>query len=779
MKGSGCVKYNRRQLISFVLVIVLVFSISLTSCGESKQDLPMTEAAETMIDGDVKAYESYAFDVMKTLAYEFSDDANGYRTSGSDAEKEAAEWIATEFETLGLTDVEKVPVTVDKWQFNDASLKMSYLDKNSNTKEIELTNANCEIGCYAASGTVQSEKDIDWSDLQIVDVGDGTKWSYEEARNGNTDPNFFKDKIALIGVSQNDDYWIGAYYSEAYYQGAAGLITYQRDIEEGEYGGGMYNKGESKSDWDTVVVQDMESFNYDIPCIAISPSDATKIKKALKQNASNKNAEPPRVELYVDSEIEHNQTAYNVIGKIKGSGNTGQRILYAGHYDKYFRGFQDDSSAVGVVFGIAKAMVDSGYEPINDIVFVAHCAEEWGQDGAEFVWAAGSWKMMTEGKPEWSGSTLAIMNYEECAGKLETAELSGSFELLPMLEGFVEADLLASYKGDVNPEITDISGRYGSAECDEVSYESNGVPVISPPQGSPMPFVYGPESVEHTQYDDENTYDAASVEYKIIQDAAMGMYIDNTPALVMDFEERVNVVLEQMPEGLSEDIVKNYEAAAEGLRETSQRLKAKAEELNAAYNDAYANGDTDAMKEIQREAIALNEITLEGFKMVQDGLVDLNSWYGSVLPHEGIMTNMWNLKNAIKQIEKGDFEKASYDYENGCVGELWAGAEYKAFDFSRETYEAGYDCYNGISLKERNQTNWGTDNATPMINTYEATNLMCEIMYGIQPASDENVDKVIAEYNRALAELETMYEDEVIESINSMTEIEKYLREAL
>ena len=124
-------------------------------------------------------------------------------------------------------------------------------------------------------------------------------------------------------------------------------------------------------------------------------------------------------------------------------------------------------------------------------------------------------------------------------------------------------------------------------------------------------------------------------------------------------------------------------------------------------------------------------------------------------------------------------KKPTYDYENGCVGELWAGAEYKAFDFSRETYEAGYDCYNGISLKERNQTNWGTDNATPMINTYEATNLMCEIMYGIQPASDENVDKVIAEYNRALAELETMYEDEVIESINSMTEIEKYLREAL
>ena len=39
----------------------------------------------------------------------------------------AADYIATQMESIGL-EVEKVPVTVDKWQFNDASLTMEGTD---------------------------------------------------------------------------------------------------------------------------------------------------------------------------------------------------------------------------------------------------------------------------------------------------------------------------------------------------------------------------------------------------------------------------------------------------------------------------------------------------------------------------------------------------------------------------------------------------------------------------------------------------------------------------
>ena len=39
----------------------------------------------------------------------------------------AADYIAAQMESIGL-EVEKVPVTVDKWQFNDASLTMEGTD---------------------------------------------------------------------------------------------------------------------------------------------------------------------------------------------------------------------------------------------------------------------------------------------------------------------------------------------------------------------------------------------------------------------------------------------------------------------------------------------------------------------------------------------------------------------------------------------------------------------------------------------------------------------------
>ena len=68
--------------------------------------------------------------------------------------------------------------------------------------------------------------------------------------------------------------------------------------------------------------------------------------------------------------------ASNVVGRLKGRSDE-QQIIVSGHYDVYFNGFQDDSCAVGLVLAMAKGMVDSGYQPENDILFIAHGAEEW------------------------------------------------------------------------------------------------------------------------------------------------------------------------------------------------------------------------------------------------------------------------------------------------------------------------------------------------------------------------------------------------------------------
>ena len=75
----------------------------------------MAEDVQSYIDSiDME----YAYDLAETLAYdeEYWDNELGWRTAGSDAEHRAADFLVEEMKSIGLTDVEKVGTTVDKFQ---------------------------------------------------------------------------------------------------------------------------------------------------------------------------------------------------------------------------------------------------------------------------------------------------------------------------------------------------------------------------------------------------------------------------------------------------------------------------------------------------------------------------------------------------------------------------------------------------------------------------------------------------------------------------------------
>ena len=121
----------------------------------------------------------------------------------------------------------------------------------------------------------------------------------------------------------------------------------------------------------------------------------------------------------VDAVLEEGTgTSYNVVGKIKGK-SSDQQIMIAGHYDKYWYGFQDDCAAIALDFSVAKAMIDSGYQPENDIVVVAHGSEEWGASNSQFDWTTGAWEMIHTAHPEWAGKTIALLNCELPAFQVE------------------------------------------------------------------------------------------------------------------------------------------------------------------------------------------------------------------------------------------------------------------------------------------------------------------------------------------------------------------------
>ena len=360
-------KLLRTLPLAALIALVMVLA---TSCSQTS-DLSMQEDVDKMLEVTGEATDE-AEDVAYKLAYdmELADDSTGFRTAGSDAEHRAADYLVEEFEKIGLEDVTKDAVTVDKWQFNEAYMNIDYTDKDGESQELNID----DMVSYAAQGTVQLGGD--YSNLEIVDLGMGTEAEYQEyyENSGNTD---MSGKIALVGVDQWNEVWIDGPYMEAATQNAAAIVSYSMG-------------GYAQYDDDTINIQDICAPDMKMPCTSISKNDAERIQKMLK------NGTDITAELYVDNEVgSQNGTSYNVTGTIKGTENTGQRIIVAGHYDKYFYGFEDDCTAVGLVTGIAKALIDSGYQPANDIVFIAHGAEEWGRFDTSTDWAIGSWEMIT------------------------------------------------------------------------------------------------------------------------------------------------------------------------------------------------------------------------------------------------------------------------------------------------------------------------------------------------------------------------------------------------
>ena len=322
---------NRKRLLSIIAALMLVL-MTFTACGQDEEGSSLSMADDVQAYAEAMDME-YAYDLAYDLAYnmDLADNELGWRTAGSDAEHKTADYLAAEMEKIGLADVEKVGVPVDKFQFNDSSLT------------IEGTEIDLMPAAYQCSGT-----DEDGITAEIVNAKGGYEYDYAEMDS-------VEGKIVLVKVDQANEAWIDGYINMAYEKGAAALVTWA-------------NSGYGEVATDSVNVQDICCKDL-LPTVAISADDAKAIKKAIK-NGSNMATLKVDVE-YAD---DNSGTSYNVVGKIKGK-SSDQQIILGSHYDKYWYGFQDNCTAVSLTFTVAKAMIDSGYVPENDIVVVAHGAE--------------------------------------------------------------------------------------------------------------------------------------------------------------------------------------------------------------------------------------------------------------------------------------------------------------------------------------------------------------------------------------------------------------------
>ena len=703
-----------KKSVSLLLVMVLLFGFIPSAFAEDAAIDP-TQAYLAATDAQ------YAYELTYKLSTDPSmhDNAMGFRTAGSDAEHRAADFIAEEMKRIGLQDVEKVPVNIDKWQFNGASLTLAGTD-------IALTPVS-----YMVSGT--DEAGIT---AQIVDCGTGFAEDYAG-----------KDvagKIALVGVDQWGAAWIDAYIYEAQYQGAIALVTYDID------GYGRYSD-------DVYQIQDVCCEDI-MPTVIITKNNYNTLAAAIA--AGNDTCT-----LIVDSNLEIGSgISYDVVGRIPGK-SSDQQFIVSGHYDMYFEGFQDDCSAIACAMSIGKGIIDSGVQPENDVLIVAHGSEEWGYSGTEFDWTRGAWEMINNVHPEWAGKTLAMFNFELCGFDYgDTYEIRCVPEYRTLFADLVNAGELNAAAAGFAGGILSVSGDTSTME-DGISYRNAGVPYFlnatSSSAGVPGGGYGWMQLHYHTDSDNYTTYDERTMMANINVFGSILLHMDQNPALELDLMQSAVDLAGAFIESYAVEAGIDPAAWEEAMAVMSAAIEAhnaKIADINARYSAASTAEEKAA---IRAEGKAINKKTLAAFKFVQDAFIGIEASLNVVERHAGYQNNVIIMDYILNALSNGELFNAEGTGALDIAYNLNAVSEYNYYIFDPEAAmkrAAHTDAAAGMS------TMWGIGKGYVYAQTWPATISLFGEIYAENPDFTDEIAVFEAERAKQL----TFMGEVMLEEIEDM-----------
>lgn len=597
--------------------------------------MTMQEAVIKNIDTD------YSYQLAKRMEQFRSNEKLGYRPAGSRAEFLTGEMLKEEMQKLGLSEVCKNAVTVDGWEFKYAELTFETKDGKKHT---------ALLGAYQTNFVTDGEQEF-----SLMYLGKGTEADYE-----GTD---VTGKLVLVDINQRDEWWINYPVYQAHLKGAAAVIAVQC---------GGYGEVDAKA----LNAQDIAG-PEDAPAFSISREDAKLLRKLLDGEKEL------TVRLDADSRVKRDCTTYNISGCIPGK-HPERMVLLSAHYDSYFSGFQDDNTAIAMMFGIAKTLIESGFKPNNTIVFCAMAAEEWGVVDSNFDWSTGAYEQIFTAHPEWVGKVIADLNFELPALAHGTrARIRCCYEYVHYIKEYLDGlpELTKAY-----PEMTSVTAPI-ETWSDDFSMAIAGIPsmVNDFTGGSFMETHY------HSQFDNDDFYDEAVYRLHHELFTLLILALDETAVVPLDFTP----VLERILAGGSE-IAAKVEETQEQIaaitkkliqvtEETQEKAKQSYEEtaaINTRYHALLAEGNMQEAEQLFAENREREKRLLAKFKQEQDRFVRID-WYGEVFfPHEILWKNIGLLQNAINALEQSDVDKALekiYQVDNNAYAFMFDEYVYRHF----------------------------------------------------------------------------------------------------
>lgn len=605
----------------------------------------MQEAVIKNIDTD------YSYQLAKRMEQFRSNEKLGYRPAGSRAEFLTGEMLKEEMQKLGLSEVCKNAVTVDGWEFKHAELTFETKDGKKHT---------ALLGAYQTNFVTDGEQEF-----SLMYLGKGTEADYE-----GTD---VTGKLVLVDINQRDEWWINYPVYQAHLKGAAAVIAVQC---------GGYGEVDAKA----LNAQDIAG-PEDAPAFSISREDAKLLRKLLDGEKEL------TVRLDADSRVKRDCTTYNISGCIPGK-HPERMVLLSAHYDSYFSGFQDDNTAIAMMFGIAKTLIESGFKSNNTIVFCAMAAEEWGVVDSNFDWSTGAYEQIFTAHPEWVGKVIADLNFELPALAHGTrARIRCCYEYVHYIKEYLDGlpELTKAY-----PEVTSVTAPI-ETWSDDFSMAIAGIPsmVNDFTGGSFMETHY------HSQFDNDDFYDEAVYRLHHELFALLILALDETAVVPLDFSP----VLERVIAGGSRIVTATEEilsqtkknqigqeqiaTAAKKLIQVTEEAQKKEKQfydqtaaINARYHMLLANGNMEEAEQLFVENRSREAKLLAKFKQEQDCFVRID-WYGEVFfPHEILWKNIGLLQDTIDALEQSDVDKALekiYQVDNNAYAFMFDEYVYRHF----------------------------------------------------------------------------------------------------
>lgn len=541
----------------------------------------------------------------------------GGKHCGSDAEHEGSKFIAERLKEIGVQRVEMIPCQTSRYQFNDATLTIK-----GDSRVIKPYG-------YVSPGT-----EPEGIHTELVDGGKSTKKVYAELE--------IKGKavlIAAMGTLEGAN--LTGQMEEAVRNGAAAILIYAvEDV--------LDNK--------TIRVQPPNMISP-VPIVGISGEDAKFLREKIAEG-------PCHIDLRVDAVFLPDEgISYNVVGEIPGKISE-EKIIYTAHLDHYFRCLQDNMSSCATLLGIAKGIIDSGYVPNRTLVFAFHGSHETGGMDTRYPYIFGSYKLVHEDKPDWSGKAIANINFEYTALKQHKFQILAYMGCNCMVKGYFPYS--PELTGGFAYKVSDAPQEeyYMLSWSDSISYQSAGIPAITNDPITEQLYEGDSPYVgrDHSNMDNWEAFDEKALTDNSRMYGGLGIYLDSLPYVPFDYTEQSGRIKREVDRGLLKELeisTEEYFKQIDEFEKVAKQSHRFVTARNAKYLKAIEQGMTAEEKEEWFTAArSVNEKMLDAYRIISTHLDKINAFDFLSLASVKYLGNIALMKGAIACLEKGQADQA-------------------------------------------------------------------------------------------------------------------------